>query len=864
MELQSPHFLYLLGVVPIAAVATLASRALTSFRARLACAALRSLILTAVVIALARPVIERTESHPVHPMFVFAFDASRSTGLTESDASAIQNRLSHALPGDAQARAVFFAATAASTLGPDSPRRNDTNIEAALDYAMAAAAKSRNAHIVLVSDGRSTAGDPISAASRARVAGGDVSVVPVGRVTSGAPAIVDIQPPDDGRIGVATSVLAQVRFPRRTNALVSLLDADGREVSAIKTLIDSDQEVALPFHPDRRGLHRMRVVAADADNPGAPAASGEFAFHVAGPPAVLICDPDPISVQPLKAVLERLRISVRIDPPSELAPTNESLSEYDAVILSDWPVPDASGAALARLRRYIDDGGCLVFFGGSRVSTKSWRGSAIEAMLPIDFAPEIVRMVEKPVPVHVCFVLDVSGSMTGVLGVDAAGQPVSKFNMMKQAVLDSLGELPATAIVSIITFSDHEQLVLNRVPIKNRREILQTVRDIPIGGGTNMVPAMRTATELLKASKQSRFMILLTDGVSAENPSEALQRRIRDNDIDVTAIAVGADANKTMMEELANTTYGRYVYCGDASSIPRVFVRQARAIKSMTVVPRRPFEPKPGPQSEMVDGVAPDTWPILEAALPAAPKPDPNVEIALVTDMNQPLLASWPVGLGRVVAFMSDAKPIWARRWLQWPQISSFWAHLLSTSMTESSEYRTQISVRAADGQCVALVAIRSADGKLANDVIPEGSLRPDSAIATSSPASAPAAVAFGWQQLPSGVFRGSAPASANQRYICDLNFRTKAKRRVVRWEGVVGSPPDLESSQTGPDTQALLAIATAGGGKFDPTAEDLAEIADQPIAETLTVARPLWPWLVALAILFWPLDIVCRKLGTR
>lgn len=857
----TPQYLYLLAAIPIVAGAALASGALQTLRARFASAAVRSLILSAVVLALARPVTEHAESHDIHPVFVFVNDASRSTDLSEADARAIQDRLTRALPAEAATKSIYFAASPATTLGPDSPRRNATNIEDALDFAMATAAQSRNTHLVLVSDGRSTAGNPVSAAARIRDAGGDVSTVPIGRVTTGSPAIVDIQPPEDARVGLAAHVLARVRFPRPTDAAIALLAADGREMSSITTHIDSEQEVALPVQPLRRGLHRMRVVASDAANSTAPAASGEAAFYVSGPPAVLICDPDPISAQPLKNVLEQLKFAVKIEPPSELAPTDESLSEYDAVILSDWPAPDTSGAALARLRRFIDDGGCLVFLGGARVSTKSWRGSALEALLPIDFAPEIVRMIENPVPVHVCFVLDVSGSMMGVLGVDAAGQPVTKFNMMKQAVLDSLGELPATAIVSLITFSDGYQVVLNRVPIANRRKIVQTVRDIQIGGGTNMVPAIRTATEMLTSSRVSRFMILLTDGNSAQNPNEALRRRIRDADIDLTAIAVGADANISVMQALANSTYGRYVYCGDAGSIPRVFVRQARAIKSLSVMPRRPFEPKPGPQPEMLHGLATGPWPILEAALPAAPKPDPGVEVPLITDVNQPLLASWPMGLGRVVAFLSDAKPAWARRWLQWPQYERFWARILSAALTRSADYRTQVDVHAEYNQCIALVAVRTADGRLTDDVSPTGSLHPDTAGPAS--ASAPAPKPFEWKKLPSGIFRGTAPIKPDERYICDLDFRTNANRRILRWEGVVGSPPDLESTQTGPDRAALKAIASAGNGKFDPTPDDLAEIAARPVRETLTVARPLWPWLVSLAILLWPVDIACRKFGT-
>jgi len=44
----------------------------------------------------------------------------------------------------------------------------------------------------------------------------------------------------------------------------------------------------------------------------------------------------------------------------------------------------------------------------------------------------------------------------------------------------------------------------------------------------------------------------------------------------------------------------------------------------------------------------------------------PRAETPLWTQHGDPLLAHWQFGLGRAVAFKSDAKPRWAKTWLAW------------------------------------------------------------------------------------------------------------------------------------------------------------------------------------------------------
>ena len=58
------------------------------------------------------------------------------------------------------------------------------------------------------------------------------------------------------------------------------------------------------------------------------------------------------------------------------------------------------------------------------------------------------------------------------------------------------------------------------------------------------------------------------------------------------------------------------------------------------------------------------------------------------------------------------------------------------------------------------------------------------------------------------------------------------------------------------PDETLLRSIASATGGTWHPTAATLANTA----ADSRTARRPLWPWLVALALVLWFVDFLLRR----
>jgi Ca-activated chloride channel family protein len=65
-------------------------------------------------------------------------------------------------------------------------------------------------------------------------------------------------------------------------------------------------------------------------------------------------------------------------------------------------------------------------------------------------------------------------------------------------------------------------------------------------------------------------------------------------------------------------------------------------------------------------------------------KPPPAQEL-LESELAEPILARWHVGLGWSLAWTSDVKNLWAVEWLRWPGYGQFWGQLVREHMRSKS-----------------------------------------------------------------------------------------------------------------------------------------------------------------------------------
>ena len=91
-----------------------------------------------------------------------------------------------------------------------------------------------------------------------------------------------------------------------------------------------------------------------------------------------------------------------------------------------------------------------------------------------------------------------------------------------------------------------------------------------------------------------------------------------------------------------------------------------------------------------------------------SPKENELVEIPIVsplpTGQLNPVLAHWSYGLGRSVAFTSDAGRRWAKAWPDWQSYAAFWSQVIRWSMRPADRGNLTLNVRREQGRIKVVV----------------------------------------------------------------------------------------------------------------------------------------------------------------
>ena len=200
-----------------------------------------------------------------------------------------------------------------------------------------------------------------------------------------------------------------------------------------------------------------------------------------------------------------------------------------------------------------------------------------------------------------------------------------------------------------------------------------------------------------------KHIILLTDGQSATNNNyEELINNGSKKNVTLSTVALGADADRNLLEELAEFGAGRFYDVQDSTVIPSILSRET-VMATRTYIEDTPFYPQIksgyGWDSLFNQGV-----PEMNAYIATSAKSESTVPI--VSTKEDPILAEWQYGLGKTIAFTSDVNGAWAGDWARWNQWSNFITKMVANTLpqydseaysltVEKEKDRTYLSVSA-------------------------------------------------------------------------------------------------------------------------------------------------------------------------
>jgi len=784
---------------------------------------------------------------------VYLVDVSESVpDLALEDArQAIQKGLD-AKPSDALVRVVTFAARPRvvpmadnEVKAPPLPRHEQklsaaTDVASALQLAYGLYPAGYLRRAVLLSDGVQTDGDLLAEANRARAFGVKLFTVPYRRPVPGEVAVRELVVPAKVRVGEPFEVHAKIFTSRAQKVKAVLKQGEAiNGLDGVRTLelAKGDNDVAFKsvvrVAGDVTYALELGEIAEDRfaeNNRYAVSAS------VPGRPTVLYVEGVPQRATYLAGALGAQEFEVDVRAPRELPSSLRELERYDFVILSDAPAEAVSLTQQDAIEQYVRDiGGGFLFAGGeSGYGLGGWYHTTIERILPVRMDSEKRR--DEP-GVAMVLVIDRSGSMSGL-----------PLEMAKAAARATADVLQSDDLLEVVAFDTQPTRIVRLTPAKHRARIQNDIARIQPGGGTEIFSALDAAYQSLTVARaRKKHVILLTDGQAPNAGVRDLTQAMVAEGITVSTVGLGGGVDETLLRMVSDLGGGRFYKVSDPQTLPRVFTRETEMVSRSAAVEEY-FQPKVATFADFLRGIDVASAPFLHGYVATKMKPPP-AQMILVSEIGEPILARWHVGLGWSLAWTSDVKNLWAVEWLRWPSYGQFWGQLVREHMRQKR--RQQLDMRAeldpATGHVKASIDAVGGDDRFQNGL--------DARFEVTGPEPGGKKQQVAMRQTAPGRYEADFPLDKFGSFLLRASLE-KQGASVAESYGHVTNPYPREYLALDPDVATLTRAAQVTGGARDP---EPAAVFD-PAGESIRYHQDLWPRFVGAAIALFLLDLLVRR----
>jgi uncharacterized membrane protein len=867
MSFTNPNALFLLLLLPVFVVVgwpRLAYR-----RRRDAFSLLVRLVLaTLIIVGLAGIQVVRAANKLA---VVFLIDVSDSIPASVQSAEADYVRAAAETMGDQdQAAVVVFGADALVETPITSqlelvqigstPIRLNTNLAGAIRLGLALFPADTAKRLVILSDGRQTIGNAEEAARLAAATDVQIDYVAL----SGAGAVQTASGPEVMVAGVdaPSTVNAGERFNLTASLVSTYADSpvEIRVMSGGRVIYRRDvvlqqgttNEVFEMLAPGT-GFVDFQVVI-EPRGPDTYYQNNQLsAFtQVTGPPRVLLVTSDPREIEPLRTVLQESGLQVDVQGPHDLPLGLAPLTSYDSIVLANVSATDLTQARMEYLQTYVRDlGRGLVVIGGpDSYGVGGYFKTPLEETLPVEMR---IRDQQRIPQLTMLFVIDRSGSMGA-----SDSDNVTKLELAKEAVVRSFDLLNDNDRTGVLSFDVGAYQVIKVQALgdqAHRDQLKALIGSLRPGGGTDIRGAVEIAEQEMKDDpSQLKHIILLTDGGSDPgNIVSMVQSMYQNEGVTLSVVAIGRDYAQ-WLHDVAAAGHGKFHLAYDISTIPAIFTAET-VLATRSYIFEQDFYPTLTARHPIIDGL--DSIPPLKGYVASTEKQ--TATVILRGPEDDPILATWQYGLGRAVAFTSDASSRWAADWIGWDGYAKFWNQAVRWSINTGSANNMELHVIERGGQAVIVADARDTRGDYLNGLNLQAAVT-DTNLQTTQ---------LSLQQTAPGRYETTFTPEKEGAYFITVAGTTpdstsaQAQQSVTQTTGWVlsySAEYRVDPFEAGQDDPAnlLKRIARITGGKSlqgDPQDVFLHNLNQEQ------AAQPVWHYFVLAALLLLPFDVAIRRL---
>nr|WP_225941861.1 VWA domain-containing protein [Sporosarcina limicola] len=536
-------------------------------------------------------------------------------------------------------------------------------------------------------------------------------------------------------------------------------------------------------------------------------------------PRVLIVQTDR-NPSVIPSLLDKSAMTVDVIDAKQLPESLSGYLGYGAIIFDNVPGHVVGEDKMTVIEQAVKNFGTgfMMVGGEESFGLGGYFKSPIERLLPVEME---VKGKERLPSLGLIIVMDRSGSMSG-----------SKIVLAREAAARSVELLRDDDTFGFIAF-DHQ--VWEVIPVGllgDRKEAIEQILSVPANGGTDIFPGMQKAYEDLADLKlQRKHIILLTDGQSPMPPEyEDVIAEGKKNNVTMSTVAIGSDADWGLLEVLAENGGGRFYDVVDESTVPAILARET-SMMTRTYIEDNPFYMRLGGVAEW-SSLFEEGVPQMNAYIATTAKG--TATIAAESLKEDPIIAEWMYGLGRTVAFTSDSTGKWTGDLARWGGYPDFWNTAVARLLPTYEEVPYIITHERGGTYTVTDSSRKAAFLDIA--VVDEGGQE----------------VPFTSEPLAPGKMRVTVDAKPG------LVFFGVSDDKGGLFEAGISVPYSDEYKSTAPDTALMIKIAERTGGKVLEEPEEAFRDHRFKGGEK----KPIAQWLILVGMILFFLDITLRRFG--
>lgn len=814
--------------------------------------ALRVVIMSCLALGLAGTQISRAADKLA---VIFLMDVSDSIGteVREEQLEYIRRSIQTMPPDDVYGMVVFGANSitehpinSVRDLGAiqAAPITSNTDIAEAVRLGLALFPDDAARRMVILSDGRPTVGDTEAAVRLAAAAGVEISYVAYTHQPGPEIQVTELRVPTGVPAGQEFDLNLTIDAEEATTADVRIL-ASGQIIhQETVNLRQGTNNYTLTLPGTTAGFKDFEAQIEPIGSDSFYQNNRLSAFsQIVGPPRVLLVSQSDDEVQYIMPSLQEIGVEIDRVQPSDLPIGLAPLAQYDSVILANVPATELSNQRMEALNSYVRDlGGGLVVIGGpNSYGPGGYFRTPLEETLPVEMQ---IRDQQRLPQLTIAYVIDRSGSM-GIPGPSG----VENIELAKEAIIRSIDFLQPTDRAGIVSFDSVGYWIANLQPVYDRLALQRLVASLRASGGTDILAGLiLVAREIINEPSDRKHIILLTDG--GANPRNLVELTGQMNqEVGVTTSVISIGESVDFLAEMARVGQGNYHVVDTIESIPTIFTLET-VLATRSYILEEPFTPALTANSPIMEGIS--SSPELLGYVATTPKQTAQVILRGPEPYNDPILTTWQHGLGRAVAFTSDATSRWGANWVTWNNFTRFWSQAIRWTITEGKSNNLEMRVVMEGEQARLVVDARDDEGQFLNGM--------DLQAAVVNPALDPLSLTL--HQVAPGRYEALFTPDQEGAYFLGVNGSGVVNDQQLQlsqtsgW--VMSYSPEYDLQERGADIDLLSDIAAMTSGvnmADDPALPFRHNLAAQ------SASTPIWPYLLLIALILLPFDIAVRRL---